>query len=243
MSSGFELTEAIEVTVFRRSRGDGTWLGGGIASLVPEVLLDSHEKLMPNFLGGGAAEGVETVGFEAGGGPQGMDGRFPDKPCDRGGSFGGELAMIFSVEAVGVESECIEVASFVPSNCTLSREEVDIRRAVSSGDFLGVFSLSRLVSSCMWTGVSSEDCGLEPRGVDGDDGGRCSVKELVDVDDCRDVGRSVLSCASSNVSYRVLANVLSPLGGRNHLLTPSLSELSSLDDLGPLSAIVTDLLG
>ena len=205
MSSGFELTEAIEVTVFRRSRGDGTWLGGGIASLVPDVLLDSHEKLMPNFLGGGAVEGVETVGFEAGGGPHGIEGRFPDKPCDRGGSFGGELAMTFSVEAVGVEPDCIEVASFVPSNCTLSREEVDIRRAVSSGDFLGVLSLSGLVSSCLWTGVSPEDCILEPRGVDGDDGGRCSVKELVDADDCRDVGRSVLSCASSNVSYHIVS--------------------------------------
>lgn len=212
------------MTVFRRSRGDGTWLGGGIASLVPEVLLDSHEKLMPNFLGGGTAEGVETVGFEAGGGPQGIEGRFPDNPCDRGGSFGGELAMIFSVEAVGVESECIEAASFVPSNCTLSREGFDIRRAVSSGDFLGVSSLSGMVSSCLWTIVSSEDCALEPRGVDGDDGGRCSVKEWIDVDDFRDVGRSVLSCASSNVS-------------------PSLSELSSLEDLGPLSAIVTDSLG
>ena len=205
MSSGFELTEAIEVTVFRRSRGDGTWLGGGIVSLVPEVLRDSHEKLMPSFLGGGAAEGLKTVGFEAGGGPQGIDGRFPDKPCDRGGSFGGELAMIFTVEAVGVESDCMELASFVPSNCTLSREDVDIRRAVSSGDFLGVFSLSGLVSSCLCTGVSSEDCVLEPRGVDGDDGGRCSVKELVDADDCRDVGRSVLSCASSNVSYHVVS--------------------------------------
>lgn len=242
MSSGFELTEAIEVTVFRRSRGDGTWLGGGIASLVPEVLLDSHEKLMPNFLGGGAAEGVETVGFEAGGGPQGIDGRVPDKPCDRGGSFGGELAMILSVEAVGVESECIEVASFVPSNCTLSREEFDIRRVVCSGDFLGVFSSSGLLSSCLWTGVSSDDCVLGPRGVDGDDGGRFSVKERVDRDDCRDVGRSVLSCASSNVSYHVVSPSPFRAGGRNHLLTPSLSELSSLEDLGPLSAILTDSL-
>lgn len=71
---------------------------------------------MPNFLGGGAAEWLETVGFEAGGGPQGIDGRFPDRPCDRGGSFGGKVAMGFGVEAVAVESDRIELASFVPSN-------------------------------------------------------------------------------------------------------------------------------
>lgn len=130
------------MTVFRRSRGAGIWLGGGIASLVPEVLLDSQEKLMPNFLGGGAVEGVETVGFEAGGGPQGIDGRFPDRPCDRAGSFGGEVAMLFSVDAVVVESDRIELASFVPSSCTLSREEAEIRCAVSIGDFVGVSSLS-----------------------------------------------------------------------------------------------------
>ena len=122
------------MTVFRRPRGLGSWLGGGTASLVPEVLLDSQEKLMPSFLGGGAV-GVETVGLEAGGGPQGTDGRFPDRPCGRFGSFGEEVAMFFSVDAVAVESDRIELVSCVPSSCTLSREETDIRCAVSDGEF------------------------------------------------------------------------------------------------------------
>lgn len=146
-------------------------MGGGTASLVPEVLLDSQEKLMPSFLGGGAAEAVETVGLEAGGGPHGIDGRFPDKPCDRIGSFGGEVAMLFSADAVAVESDRIELASFVPSSCTLSREEADVGYAVSNGDFIGVSSVSGLRASSLGTGVSSEDCMFDPRGVEGDEGG------------------------------------------------------------------------
>lgn len=224
MSSGFEPIEAIEVTVFRRSRGVGTWLGDGTASLVPEVLLDSQEKLMPNFLGGGAVKGVETVGFEAGGGPQGIDGRFPDRPCDRIGSFGGEVAMLFSVVAVAVESDRIELVSFVPSSCTLLREEAEIRCAVSKGDLVGVSSLSGIRASCLCTDVSSEDCTLDPRGVEGDEGGRRLVREREDADDRWDWGRSELSCASSKLS-------------------PSLSELSALEGMGPLSAIVVTCLG
>ena len=127
---------------------------------------------MPNFLGGGTVEGVETVGFEAGGGPQGMDGRFPDRPCDRIGSFGGGVAMPFLVDAVAVESDLIELVSFVPSNCTLSREEADIRCVVSRGDFVGVSSLSRLRSSCLCICAASEDGILDPRGVEGDEGDR-----------------------------------------------------------------------
>ena len=172
MSSGFELIEAIEVTVLRRSRGLGAWLEGGTASFVPEVLLDSQEKLMPNFLGGGTVGGVETVGLEAGGGPQGIDGRFPDRPCDRTGSFGGEVAiMALLVDAVAVESDRMELASFVPSSCTLPREEADIRCAVSKGDFVGVSSLSRLRVSCLCICVASEDWILDPRGVEGEDSG------------------------------------------------------------------------
>lgn len=172
MSSGFELIEAIEVTVLRRSRGLGNWLEGGTASFVPEVLLDSQEKLMPNFLGGGTVGGVETVGLEAGGGPQGVGGRFPDRPCDLTGSFGGEEAMLCLVGAVVVESDRMELVSFVTSSCTLSREEADIRCAVSKGDFFGVSSLSGLRVSCLCICVTSADCIVDPRGVEGDDGGR-----------------------------------------------------------------------
>ena len=126
---------------------------------------------MPNFLGGGAVEGVETVGFEAGGGPQGIDGRFPDKACDRIGSFGGEEAKVFSVHAVAVEPDGIEPASFVPSSCTLSREEAGVELAVSKGDLVGISSVSRLRAMGLGTGVSSEDSILDPRGVVGDEGG------------------------------------------------------------------------
>ena len=112
--------------------------------------------------------------------------------------------MCFSVDVVAVESDRIEVASLVPSSCTLSREEVDIRCAVSNGDFVGVSSLPVLKASCFGTGVSSEDCRLDPRGVEGDEGGRRSAGEWADGDDCWDRGRSVLSCASSNVSYHVV---------------------------------------
>ena len=139
---------------------------------------------MPNFLGGGAVEGVETVGFEAGGGPQGIDGRFPDRPWVRIGSFGGNVAMLFSVDAVAVEFDRIELASFVPSSCTLSREEADRRCAVSNGDFFGVSSLSELRASCFCIGGSSEDSTMDPRGVEGDEGSRGSVRERVDADEC-----------------------------------------------------------
>ena len=127
---------------------------------------------MPNFLGGGAVGGVEIVAFGAGGGPQGIEGRFPDRPWDRIGSFGGEVAMVFSADAVALEFDRIELASFVPSSCTLSREEAERRCAVSNGDFLGVSSLSRLRLSCLGIGVPSEDSTLDPWGVEGNDGGR-----------------------------------------------------------------------
>jgi len=78
--------------VFRRSWEAGAG-GAGAESLFADVLLESHEKLMPNFLGGGVGFGGVAVGFAAGGGPQGIDGRLPDRPCDRKGNFGGDAAM------------------------------------------------------------------------------------------------------------------------------------------------------
>ena len=160
------------MTVLRRSRGLGNWLEGGTASFVADVLLDSQEKLIPSFLGGGAEEGVEVVGFEAGGGAQGTEGRLPDRPCDRTGSFGADVAMLFLVDAVAVESDRIELVSSVPSSWTLSREEADFRCAVSKGDFFGVSSLSVLMASCSCTCATSEGCIVDPRGVEGEEGSR-----------------------------------------------------------------------
>ena len=139
MSSGFEFSEAIEVTVFRRSLVLGGGLGAGTVSLLAEPLLESHEKLIPSFLGAGVGEGVGTValGARGGGGPQGMDGRFPERPWPLNGSFGGDAAVLFSVDVVGVESDCIELLSLVPSSWTSSSEVAEIRCAVSNGDFGG----------------------------------------------------------------------------------------------------------
>lgn len=79
MSSGLELIEAMEVTVFRRSWDVGG-AGAETESLLADVLRESHEKLMPSFLGGGVGIGAFAVGFDAGGGPQGIVGRLPERP-------------------------------------------------------------------------------------------------------------------------------------------------------------------
>lgn len=79
--------------------------------------------------------------------------------------------MFFSVD-VAVESDRIDAASFVTSSCRLSWEEVDIRFAKSKERFVGVFSLSGWRASFSFTGVSSEDCNVDPRGVEGEEGGR-----------------------------------------------------------------------
>ena len=83
-----------------------------------------------------------------------------------------ETELLFLVDAVDVESLRIEPVSFVPSSCTLSREEADIRFAVSDEDLFRVFSLSGLSASSFRSCVISEDCVLDPRGVEGEEGGR-----------------------------------------------------------------------
>ena len=105
-----------------------------------EPLLDSHEKLIPSFLGAGVGEGVGTValGARGGGGPHGIDGRFPESPWPLNGSLGGDAAVPFSTDAVGVEFEFNELLSLVPSSWTSSNEVAEIRCAVSSGDFDGI---------------------------------------------------------------------------------------------------------
>lgn len=75
--------EVIEVIVLRRS----AWGAGACATdvetslgVIAEALLESHEKGIVNFLGGGVAVGVlETLGL-GGGGPQGTDGKLPERP-------------------------------------------------------------------------------------------------------------------------------------------------------------------
>ena len=150
INSGFPPVDDIDVTVLRRS----VWLFGGLEacdSTLAEELLDSQEKGPASFLGGGAEAGDvlrDTFGFGAGGGPQGTEGRDPENPCERKGSFeeGGDAGtgsdseagssiltslgakvVVFSLSS----SEVFEVpaAGTIPGvpSCTSSREEVEIR--------------------------------------------------------------------------------------------------------------------
>lgn len=91
MSSGLDDIELTEVAVLRLSLMLGERLEGltvvGV-SLFPERPLDSHEKLMPSFLGiGSAEEGVGSFAFAVVEDPQGIEGKLPDSPLVLGGIF------------------------------------------------------------------------------------------------------------------------------------------------------------
>ena len=83
--------ELRDVIVSRLSLLLGERLAGAAAvgaSLFPDRPLDSHEKLMPSFLGtGSAADDVESFVFDVGEGPQGIEGKLPESPLDLGGAF------------------------------------------------------------------------------------------------------------------------------------------------------------
>jgi hypothetical protein len=110
------MTDAIEVTVLRRSWETGEGPGAGVVSLLADVLLESQEKLIPNFLGGGAGEVAGADDFPGGGGPHGIEGRLPERPWPRKGSFGGEAAIFLSFGAVVVDPDVMELVSFDPSS-------------------------------------------------------------------------------------------------------------------------------
>lgn len=77
------------------------------------MLLDSHEKGPPSFLGGGCGTGAAV--FEgAGGGAHGTEGRFPERPCILGGGLGGRIGMLatLSLDVMVVEREREEAASW-----------------------------------------------------------------------------------------------------------------------------------
>ena len=212
----------------------GEGLGAGKISLVAEPLRESHEKLIPSLRGAGVGEGVGTVGVafgaRGGGGPHGIEGRFPESPWPLKGNLGGEVAISFSVDMLGAEPDLIEAVSVAPSSWTSSREVAEILCAVSSGDLAGI---SSLCGSASW---SSESMGIEfplcARGVETVDDGRPLVKERTEFDDSCDCGLDAVSGASSKVSYPKLARstrlsfVTAGILGGYH--TPSLSELSAL---------------
>lgn len=170
MSSGFPPADEMDVTVLRRSVWVLTGLGACI-SVLAEEFLESQEKGPANFLGGGAGAGEAFWGrgFGAGGGPHGTEGRAPANPCERKGSFdgGGDAdvgtavgagsSMYTSCDVIVVDPDLVSLvlevllvvglgSGWSPS-CTSSREEVEIRRAVSKGDFVGGSPSCALVSS------------------------------------------------------------------------------------------------
>ncbi len=171
----------------------GGGLGADTVSLLAEALLESHEKLIPSFLGAGVGEGVGTValGARGGGGPHGMDGRLPERPWPLNGSFGGDAAVLFSIDVVGVESDFIELLSLVPSSWTSSNKVAEIRCAVSSGDFEGTSWLYECVvsSSRACIELSASVTSAPPftvRGVETVDDGRRSVNERTEFEDSCD---------------------------------------------------------
>lgn len=84
-------------------------------SLFEDVFLDSHENGLESFFGGGAGAGCT---LEGGGGPQGMVGRLPERPCALNGSFGGGTGVIefVSFDVMVVERDLVEEDSFVSSS-------------------------------------------------------------------------------------------------------------------------------
>lgn len=216
MSSEFPPADDIDVTVLRRS----TWVldgFGGWLSVLADVLLESHEKGPASFLGGGAGAGEGDwvgKGFGAGGGPQGTEGRDPDKPCERKGTFEGpgEAEAVILVEAdssiIVSFAELVtdpgaitllvlvDVIPGLSPSCTSSKDEVEMRRAVSNGDFVeGSSSLTAGsmsspgglgVLNCRLAAWPAESCDSDARGVVTDEveGARPPVKDRIDADEC-----------------------------------------------------------
>ena len=230
--------------VLRRSRWELAGCEGGIAaSLGIDTLLESHENGIASFLGGGGGAGVWSL--EAGGGPQGMPGKLPERPFVRAGSLGGGAgaAILLSSDVIVVERDLLELASLLSSSCTSSNDDVQRRRAVRSGDFEGLLSdmLVRFSPSDFGGDRSVKIGGsCETRGVVTveEDGGR-SVNERIDDEDLdsRDCGRDLVSGASSKFSYIVSRQGVI-VAASFALLTPSLSELSALEGFWFLSIAV-----
>ena len=135
--------------------------------------------------------GTVALGAGGGGGPHGMDGRLPERPWPLNGSFGGDAAVLFSIDVVGVESDFIELLSLVPSSWTSSNEVAEIRCAVSRGDFDGgsgsydcvVFSPRACIE------LSASVASAPPftvREVEKVDDGRLSVNERTESEDSCD---------------------------------------------------------
>lgn len=94
-----------------------------------DVFLESHEKGLESFFGGGGAGGVMEVNLGGGGGPQGTEGRLPESPCERKGSLGSgaELFVPVSFDVIVVDLDLVEDSSIESPSWTSSNEAVDSR--------------------------------------------------------------------------------------------------------------------
>ena len=116
------------------------------------------------------------------------------------------MFVLFSSNVILVERDLLGLTSLWSSSCTSSNDEVERRRAVSSGEFEGAFPdiCVRTVVFCSeGDGFVEIGGSCETRGVVAveEDSGR-SVNERIDVEDfeSRDSGRDVVSAASSKLS-------------------------------------------
>lgn len=199
-------------------------------SILLAEFLDSHENGPASFLGGGTdAEGSGgaldfTAGDEA-------HGRLANRCVRRGGSGreagvgagklkGASSGAAISFEVIVVDRDLLPAWSGLSSSCTSSRDDVDIRRAVSSGDLTsdtgpGSRVLASLESACMFPSTVLSIVGgwkFEGRGV-------VTASPVNDLSEAEETGREVVSGASSNESC-------------------SRSELSALDIFVSFSAMV-----
>ena len=119
----------------------GVFVGVEVSILLDE-LLDNHEKGPASFLVGGAVAVLAGTAWAFGAGdcPHGKLGR----TCDRADNLiavgGGDGSLIgsgatISFEVIVADRDLLPPDSKSPS-CTSSKDDVDIRRAVSSGDWV-----------------------------------------------------------------------------------------------------------
>lgn len=209
----------------------GSGFVGVEVSILLDELLDSQENGPASFLGGGTDAGGSGGGLDFATGDE-VHGRLANRCVRKGGSgteagVGGGIidgagsGAAISFEVIVADRDLLPAWLGVSPSCTSSRDDVDIRRAVSRGEFIsdsgpGSVDFASPGSACVFssTVLSTVDGWIfEGRGVVT----ASPVNDLTEAEE--ETGRSVVSGASSNESC-------------------SRSELSALDHLVSLSAIV-----
>ena len=199
-------------------------------SILLAELLDSHENGPASFLGGGTDAGGSggaldfTTGDEA-------HGRLANRCVRRGGSDweagvgagklkGASSGAAISFEVIVVDRDLLPAWSGLSSSCTSSRDDVDIRWAVSSGDLTSDSGTgSRVFASLESAGIFPSTVWSMVGGGKFEGRGVVTASPVNDLSEAEETGREVVSGASSNESC-------------------SRSELSALDILVSFSAMV-----